>query len=84
MCVEACPKDAIDLPTTYNQVGTKRSAFIFDKQRLIKNNDEFMESLGLDRSGKDKAGKYPLAPAGYGPDRTHGPTAWRVGQRSDG
>ena len=51
MCVEACPKDAIAMSTTYNQVGTKRGDFIYDKARLLKNNDEFMESLGLARSG---------------------------------
>lgn len=84
MCVEACPKDAIAMSTTYNQVGTKRGDFIFDKDRLLKNNDEFMESLGLSRSGKDKDGRYPLSPDGCGPDVTHGMTEFRQGVRQDG
>ncbi|MHC4840010.1 MAG: NuoI/complex I 23 kDa subunit family protein [Planctomycetota bacterium] len=81
MCVEACPKDAIGMSTTYNQVGTKRSDFIFDKERLVKNNDEFMDSLGLSRSGQNPAGKYPLSPDGCGPDVTHGVSEYRVGTR---
>ncbi len=81
MCVEACPKDAIAMSTTYNQVGTKRGDFIFDMDRLLKNNDEFMDSLGLSRSGKKEDGSYPLSPDGYGPDRTHGLQPWRVGER---
>lgn len=84
MCVEACPKDAIAMSTTYNQVGVKRSDFIYDKARLLKNNDEFMESLGLARSGKDKDGRYPLSPAGMGPDMTHGLQPFRQGTRSEG
>ncbi len=84
MCVEACPKDAIAMSTTYNQVGTKRGDFIYDKARLLKNNDEFMESLGLARSGKDKDGRYPLSPAGMGPDVTHGLQPFRQGTRSEG
>ncbi|MBZ0136850.1 MAG: NADH-quinone oxidoreductase subunit I [Planctomycetes bacterium] len=84
MCVEACPKDAIAMTTTYNQVGTKRGDFIFDKNRLLKNNDEFMESLGLARSGKDKDGRFPLSPDGCGPDVTHGLQPFRQGVRQDG
>ncbi|MCA8937394.1 MAG: 4Fe-4S binding protein, partial [Planctomycetes bacterium] len=84
MCVEACPKDAIAMSTTYNQVGTKRSDFIFDRERLLKNNDEFMESLGLARSGKDKDGSYPLSPDGCGPEVTHGLQPFRKGVRSEG
>ncbi len=81
MCVEACPKDAIGMTTTYNQIGTKRSEFIFDKDRLMKNNDEFMDSLGLSKSGKDSLGKYPLSPDGCGPDVTHDISEYRVGTR---
>jgi len=81
MCVEACPKDAIAMSTTYNQVGVKRSDFIFDRERLLKNNVEFMESLGLSNSGKDENGNYPLSPDGMGPDKTHGLTEYRVGTR---
>jgi NADH-quinone oxidoreductase subunit I len=84
MCVEACPKDAIAMTTTYNQVGTKRSDFVFDMTRLLKNNDEFMEQLGLSRSGRDKNGNYPLSPDGCGPDVTHGVTEFRQGVRQDG
>lgn len=84
MCVEACPKDAIAMTTTYNQVGTKRSDFIYDMQRLLKNNDEFMQSLNLSPSGKDATGKYPLSPDGCGPDVTHGLTDFRVGTREGG
>jgi formate hydrogenlyase subunit 6/NADH:ubiquinone oxidoreductase subunit I len=84
MCVEACPKDAIAMTTTYNQVGTKRSDFIYDMARLLKNNDDFMEGLGLARSGKDKDGRYPLSPAGMGPDITHGLQPFRQGTRSEG
>ena len=84
MCVEACPKDAIAMSTTYNQVGTKRGDFVFDKARLIKNNDEFMESLGLSRSGQDKDGRYPISPGGCGPDVTHGIQPFRQGVRQDG
>jgi NADH-quinone oxidoreductase subunit I len=84
MCVEACPKDAIAMTTTYNQVGTKRSDFIFDMARLVKNNDEFMEQLELTRSGRDKNGDYPLSPDGCGPDVTHGVTEFRQGVRQDG
>lgn len=84
MCVEACPKDAIAMTTTYNQVVTKRSDAVFDLNRLLKNNDEFMKSLGLARSGKDASGNYPLSPDGYGPDRTHGLQDYRVGTRQPG
>lgn len=84
MCVEACPKDAIAMSTTYNQVGTKRGDFIFDKDRLLQNNDEFMESLGLARSGKDENGNYPLSPDGCGPEITHGLTEFRTSVRSEG
>jgi NADH-quinone oxidoreductase subunit I len=84
MCVEACPKDAIAMTTTYNQVGTKRGDFIFDLERLVRNNDEFMDSLGLARSGRDANGRYPLSPDGCGPDVTHGVTPFRQGKRSDG
>ena len=85
MCVEACPKDAIGMTTTYNQVGVKRSEFIFDKARLLKNNDEFMQGLGLERSGKDaKTNQYPLSPDGCGPDVTHGLADFRVGTRQSG
>lgn len=84
MCVEACPKDAIAMSTTYNQVQTKRSDAIYDMQRLLKNNDEFMQSLGLSRSGRDATGKYPISPGGCGPDITHGVTDFRVGVRQDG
>jgi NADH-quinone oxidoreductase subunit I len=84
MCVEACPKDAIAMTTTYNQVGTKRSDFIFDMARLVKNNDEFMDSLGLARSGRDQNGNYPLSPGGCGPDVTHGVQPFRQGVRSGG
>lgn len=84
MCVEACPKDAIGMTTTFNQVQTKRSDAIFDKERLIKNNDEFMKELGLSRSGKDGAGNYPTSPDRMGPDKTHGMNPWRVGQRLPG
>ena len=85
MCVEACPKDAIGMTTTYNQVGTKRSQFIFDKERLLKNNDEFMKQLGLERSGKDaKTSTYPLSPDKCGPDITHGLADFRVGTRQSG
>jgi NADH-quinone oxidoreductase subunit I len=84
MCVEACPKDAIAMTTTYNQVGTKRGDFIFDMARLVKNNDEFMGSLGLERSGRDQNGNYPLSPDGCGPDVTHGVQPFRQGVRSEG
>jgi NADH-quinone oxidoreductase subunit I len=84
MCVEACPKDAIAMTTTYNQVGTKRADFIFDMARLVKNNDEFMGSLGLERSGRDQNGNYPLSPDGCGPDVTHGVQPFRQGVRSGG
>lgn len=84
MCVEACPKDAIAMTTTYNQVGIKRGDFIFDMDRLVKNNDEFMAQLGLERSGRDKAGNYPLSPGGCGPDVTHGVQPFRQGVRSEG
>lgn len=85
MCVEACPKDAIGMTTTYNQVGTKRSQFIYDKERLLKNNDEFMQQLGLERSGKDaKTSTYPLSPDKCGPDITHGLADFRVGTRQPG
>jgi ferredoxin len=84
MCVEACPKDAIAMTTTYNQVVTKRSDAIFDLPRLLKNNDEFMKNLGLARSGKDAAGKFPLSPDGFGPDKTHGLQDYRIGERQPG
>ncbi len=84
MCVEACPKDAIAMTTTYNQVGTKRGDFIFDMTRLVANNDEFMASLGLERSGRDQNGNYPLSPGGCGPDVTHGVQPFRQGVRSGG
>jgi NADH-quinone oxidoreductase subunit I len=84
MCVEACPKDAIAMTTTYNQVGTKRSDFIYDMARLVKNNDEFMANLGLAPSGRDQQGNYPLSPAGCGPDVTHGVQSFRQGVRSEG
>jgi NADH-quinone oxidoreductase subunit I len=84
MCVEACPKDAIGMTTTFNQVHTKRSTAIFDMQRLLKNNDEFMQDLGLSPSGRDKDGKYPLSPDRCGPDVTHGLGDHRVGKREQG
>ncbi len=84
MCVEACPKDAIAMTTTYNQVHTKRSDAIYDMDRLLKNNDEFMASLNLSRAGKDANGKFPISPDGCGPDITHGLTEFRVGERENG
>ncbi len=81
MCVEACPKDAIGMTTTYNQVGTSRADFIFDKARLLKNNDEYMEKMELTASGRAQDGSYPLSPDGCGPDVTHGMTNFRVAQR---
>ena len=80
-CVEACPKDAIGMTTTYNQVGTSRSDFIFDKARLLRNNDEYMEKNNLSASGRDGEGKYPLSPDGCGPDVTHGMANYRVAER---
>ncbi|NUQ35737.1 MAG: NADH-quinone oxidoreductase subunit NuoI [Planctomycetaceae bacterium] len=80
-CVEACPKDAIGMTTTYNQVASKRSDFIFDKARLLRNNDEYMAKNGLTTSGKAPDGSYPFSPDGCGPDITHGMGSYRVSQR---
>jgi NADH-quinone oxidoreductase subunit I len=80
-CVEACPKDAIGMTTVYNQIGTSRSDFLFTKERLLKNNDDYMDKNGLSPSGRDAQGNYPFSPDGCGPDITHGMDAWRTAKR---
>lgn len=80
-CVEACPKDAIGMTTIYNQIGTKRSDFLFTKERLLRNNDEYMTKNALTHWGKAKDGTYPFSPDGAGPEITHGMDAWRVAKR---
>ncbi|MCA8938224.1 MAG: 4Fe-4S binding protein, partial [Planctomycetes bacterium] len=81
MCVEACPKDAIGMTTTYNQVGTSRADFLYGKERLLRNNDEYMAKNGLTHFGQDKDGSFPFSPDGCGPEVTHGMHNSRVAQR---
>lgn len=80
-CVEACPKDAIGMTTIYNQVGTSRADFIFDKARLLRNNDEYMDKNGLTPSGRAHDGSYPFSPDGCGPEVTHGMGDYRTAMR---
>lgn len=80
-CVEACPKDAIGMTTTFNQIGRTRSDFLYTKERLLRNNDEYMKKNALTHWGKAKDGSYPFSPDGCGPDITHGMDSWRVAKR---
>lgn len=80
-CVEACPKDAIGMTTTYNQVGRKREDFVYDKARLLRNNDEYMQKNALTAWGQADDGSYPFSPDGCGPEVTHGMDSYRVAHR---
>jgi|GEM_PF-176288 len=80
-CVEACPKDAIGMTTTFNQPRYNRADFIYGKDKLLSNNDEYMKKNKLSPSGKDDEGNYPLSPDGCGPDVTHGMHNSRVAER---
>ena len=41
MCVEACPEDAIDMTDMHNLADFTRQDFIYGKERLINNYDEY-------------------------------------------
>jgi NADH-quinone oxidoreductase subunit I len=44
-CVEVCPVCALVLTEQFNYVGTRRDEFLFTKERLLKNWDDFAATL---------------------------------------